>query len=227
MKSVCIIPARGGSKRIPKKNIRNFLGKPIIVYSIETALQSGLFESVIVSTDDAEIGAIANKYGAEVPFMRSLENSNDFASTDDVIKEVLMKLDGKGCNYDYVCCLYPTAPFISVIVLIESFNKMINEKHDAIFPVAKFNRPIQRALHIVNDQLKMISSENFLIRTQDLEPSYYDAGQFYWVSVKSFMGESTLFPKNTGAIVLDDKNVQDIDNESDWQLAELKYKINE
>lgn len=225
MNSVCIIPARGGSKRIPRKNLRNFLGKPIIAYSIETALKAGLFESVIVSTDDKEIADTAIQYGAEVPFMRSSLNSNDYAGTDDVILEVIRQLQKKGRLYDYVCCIYPTAPFITQALLKESFQKMVSGGYDAVFPVAKFSTPLQKALHIRNDKLTMIWPKNSQMRSQDFEPTYYDAGQFYWGLVDKFTEQRSLFTSNTGTVVLDDLLVQDIDNESDWRIAELKYQM--
>lgn len=225
MSSVCIIPARGGSKRIPRKNLRNFLGKPIIAYSIETALKVGLFESVIVSTDDIEIAETSVQYGAEVPFMRSANNSNDYAGTDDVVFEVIRQLQENGRHYDYVCCIYPTAPFITQALLKESFNKLVSGAYDAVFPIAKYSTPIQRALHIRKDKLAMMWPENAHVRSQDLAPAYYDAGQFYWGLVDKFIEQRSLFTSNTGTVVLDDLLVQDIDNESDWHIAELKYKM--
>ncbi len=225
MANVAIITARGGSKRIPRKNIKDFLGKPIIAYSIETALNSGLFDYVMVSTDDDEIADLSKKYGAQVPFIRSKQTSDDFAGTADVVLEVLHDLRKIGKEFEYACCLYPTAPFISEQSLSESFDLLIEKKFDSVFPVCPFSYPIQRALEINESKTTMVWEENLTKRSQDLATRYHDAGQFYWLNIQSFLSAKKLFTQNTGSIVLDELQVQDIDNETDWKLAELKYNL--
>lgn len=223
-KNICIIPARGGSKRIPRKNIKNFLGKPIISYSIEAALQSNLFDEVLVSTDDAEIAKVAEKYGAKVPFMRSAENANDFATTFQVIEEVLLAYKKRGLVFTEACCLYPCAPFVTAEKLKEAHLKL--DRFETVFPVVKYGFPIQRALSTnEKDQVQYINPEFELTRSQDLKPSYHDAGQFYWFHTAALLQNKSLISKKTGAIIISELEVQDIDNEIDWKLAELKYKL--
>jgi len=223
-KNLCIIPARGGSKRIPRKNIKDFLGKPIIAYSIETAIKSGLFDEVMVSTDDEEIALIAKQYGANVPFMRSKENSNDFATTYDVIEEVLLSYKKKNVFFTQACCVYPCAPFVSELKLKEAYRKL--KDYNTVFPVVKYGFPIQRALKKnENDRLDFFQPEFELSRSQDLEPSYHDAGQFYWFNTKALLLNKAIMSSKTGALVLSEMEVQDIDNETDWKLAEIKYKL--
>jgi N-acylneuraminate cytidylyltransferase len=225
MGNVAIITARGGSKRIPRKNIKAFLGKPIIAYSIETALNSGLFDYVMVSTDDDEIAEVAKKYGAEVPFTRSKQTSDDFTGTADVVIEVLNDLKKIGKEFINACCIYPTAPFISKQTLNDSYSLLVTEKFDSVFPVCAFSYPIQRALEINDSKTTMVWEENLTKRSQDLAPRYHDAGQFYWLNIQSFLNAKKLFTQNTGSIILDELKVQDIDNETDWKLAELKYNL--
>jgi pseudaminic acid cytidylyltransferase len=226
MKNICIIPARGGSKRIPRKNIKNFLGKPIIAYSIETAIKSNLFDEVMVSTDDVEIAEIAKKYGAKVPFMRTKKNSNDFATTFDVIEEVILKYQVLGLNFEYTCCLYSCAPFVTSVKLSESLETMLEGQFDSIFPVMFFGFPIQRALHLnVDKKISFVYPEYSSTRSQDLVSSYHDAGQFYWMETKKCMLEKRIVTNNTGSIVISEIEGQDIDNEIDWKLAELKYEL--
>jgi N-acylneuraminate cytidylyltransferase len=225
-KVLAIIPARGGSKRIPRKNIKNFLGKPIIAYSIETAINSKLFDEVMVSTDDKEIAEVAKKYGAKVPFMRSEKNSDDFAGTVDVIEEVLKEYSKKGEEFKVFCCIYPTAPLISEENLKKGFELLRSEKFDSVFPVVGFSYSIQRALRLdENYKAEMICPENQKKRSQDLEKAYHDAGQFYWGISEKFLKEKNLFGKNSGAIILKETEVQDIDNLEDWKMAEIKYQI--
>lgn len=224
MSCIAIITARGGSKRIPRKNIKGFLGKPIIAYSIEAALQSKLFDTVMVSTDDAEIAEVAKKYGAEVPFYRSAENSNDFAGTAVVIEEVLLELKKLGKEYTHACCLYPTAPFINTQTLTQAYTLLKENKYKSVYPVCAFSYPIQRALQFNENKIEMMYPENLQKRSQDLPKAYHDAGQFYWLETESFLKEKQILTQNTGAIILDELQVQDIDNETDWKLAELKYK---
>lgn len=224
MKNIAIIPARGGSKRIPRKNIRNFLGKPIIAYSIEAALNSHLFDEVIVSTDDEEIGLIAQRYGAKVPFYRSEENSSDFATTADVIKEVLNTLENSN-QIKNVCCIYATAPFVSPSILKTSFLKLNENNGTSLFPVCKFGFPPQRALIEKNNIVSMKSPEHLLSRSQDLEPMYHDTGQFYWLNREAFINENTLYTERSVFFEVEEISAQDIDNEIDWKIAELKYKL--
>lgn len=226
MKNLAIITARGGSKRIPRKNIRDFLGKPIIAYSIETALKSGVFNEVMVSTDDDEIAEIAKKFGAKIPFKRSNETSNDTATTTDVIIEVLSEYNKRNLNFDYACCIYPTAPFIKPESLKSGLDKMIQDNTIAAFPVVKYSYPIQRSLEISNDgKLSMICPEHSRSRSQDLIPRYHDAGQFYWFKVSEIKPNMELLKMKASPIILSEKEVQDIDTEEDWILAELKFKL--
>ncbi len=222
MGNLCIIPARGGSKRIPRKNIKPFLGKPIIAYSIETALQSGLFAEVMVSTDDAEIAEVAKKYGAKIPFLRSPKNANDFATTLDVINEVLAQYKLAGKSFEHVCCIYPTAPLISRSALASGYAKLVKDDLSSVIPVVSFSFPILRSLKIENGKVAMNWPEHAQTRSQDLPPAYHDAGQWYWFNPQK-IGQG-LITENTGAIVLPETHVQDIDNETDWQMAELKYE---
>lgn len=224
MKNIAIIPARGGSKRIPRKNIKPFMGKPIIAYSIEAALQSGLFDEVMVSTDDKEIAEIACKYGAQVPFMRSAEMSNDYAGTDDVILEVLRKYKEQGREFETVCCIYSTAPFVTSERLREAYEKM-NSEIDSVFTCVAYSYPIQRSLHIVDGKISMLYPEYEASRSQDLETIYHDAGQFYVAKTASFIQEKTFWGKNTAGLVLSELEVQDLDTLTDWQLAEMKYEL--
>ena len=224
-RSVAIITARGGSKRIPRKNIKEFLGKPIIVYSIEAALTSGIFDEVMVSTDDEEIAEIAKKAGADIPFMRSDELANDYATTTDVIGEVLKSYKEIGKEFDYACCIYPTAPFVTAKCLREAVEMLENTQADSVIPVVHFGFPPQRGLVIREKQLMFKWPEHTFTRSQDLEPFYHDAGQFYCLNTKSFFEQRSLFMKNTLPLVRDEREVQDIDTMEDWVMAELKYRL--
>ncbi len=223
--NLAIIPARGGSKRIPRKNIKNFLGKPIIAYSIEAALESGLFEEVMVSTDDEEIAEIAIKYGAKVPFFRSKENSNDFASTISVLKEVeneYIKIFNR--KFDFICCIYPTAPLIKVEDLKKGYNLLTNNNFSTVFPIVSFGYPVWRGLRIENNgKIKMVWDEYLNSRSQDLESIYHDAGQWYWYN--PIVIKDALFTENSSSIILSEESVQDIDSITDWKLAEIKYEL--
>ena len=226
MKKIAIITARGGSKRIPGKNIKLFRGKTIIAYSIEVAIRSALFDEVMVSTDSEEIAEISKNFGASIPFMRSKKNSDDFVGTEDVLIEVLNNFHSMhSINFDYACCIYPTAPFITEKRLKEGYELLRNGNYDVVFPVANYDYPLQRSLMFVNEKLQMIFPENEMKRSQDLSPSYHDSGQFYWFCVPSFLKDRKLFGKNTGGIILSGIEVQDIDTEMDWKLAELKHQI--
>lgn len=225
MRTLAIIPARGGSKRILRKNIKNFLGKPIINYSIDTAIRSDLFDEVMVSTDDVEIAKIAKDCGANVPFMRSEFTASDTATTVDVLLEVLENYRKKGVFFKYACCVYPTAPFLSKYRLLNAFSKLKNLQLDTVIPVTAFSYPIQRALYFDEEKLSMIQPDMVSVRSQDLSTAYHDCGQFYWFDVKKLMETKTLFSNNTGAIVIPELEVQDIDQESDWRMAEIKYRM--
>ena len=226
MKKIAIIPARGGSKRIPRKNIKDFLGKPIIAYSIEAALGSGLFDEVMVSTDDEEIASVARRYGAKVPFMRSVENADDYATVSDVLSEVLERYRKElNKTFDFICCIFPTAPFVGPKDLEKSFEKIQKSKFDGLFPVVPFPAPVQRALHFQGDKIKMMHPENLNKRSQDLSPAYYDAGQYYWIKYDTFVRERKLWTDNVTAMVISPLKAQDIDTPEDWKLAELKYKL--
>lgn len=225
MANLAIIPARGGSKRIPRKNIKTFLGKPIIAYSIEAALKSNLFDEVMVSTDDKEIAEIAIKHGATVPFLRSKNNANDFAVLADVIEEVVLDYNKIEKSFKNVCCLLPTAPFITSNKIIEGHQKLEQENFDSVFPVLEFSFPIQRSLEINDNKVKMVWEEHLNTRSQDLEPRYHDSGQFYWINVSSFLKGKKIFTSNSGAIIISELEAQDIDTKTDWALAELKYKM--
>jgi N-acylneuraminate cytidylyltransferase len=225
MGNICVIPARGGSKRIPRKNIKEFLGKPIIAYSIQAALDSGLFDEVMVSTDDLEIADIAKKYGAKVPFMRSAKNSDDFATTFDVIKEVINYYKDQSIEFDNLCCLYSCAPFVNPKVLLRAYNQLTKKKFDTVFPIIPFSFPIQRALRVNQGKVSMILDANLNIRSQDLEKSFHDSGQFYWCNTKQLLISKKLITSNSGGIEISELDAQDIDTDMDWDLAELKYQL--
>jgi N-acylneuraminate cytidylyltransferase len=225
MRTLAIIPARGGSKRIPNKNIRNFLGKPIIAYSINTALDSDLFDEVMVSTDSAMIADVATNFGANIPFLRSDNSASDKATTVDVLIEVLSRYKEQGINFRYACCIYPTAPFISHYRLDVALKKLIREDLDTVMPVVPFSYPVQRSFTMDRGKLGMMMPEHLNTRSQDLETAYHDCGQFYWFDVERLLANKNLITTNTGAIIMPEMEVQDIDQESDWKLAELKYQL--
>lgn len=225
MRNIAIIPARGGSKRIPRKNIKEFLGKPIMAYSIEAALKSKLFDEVMVSTDSEEFATIARNYGASVPFLRSEETANDFAGTEDVILEVLHMYEKIGVTYDNICCLYSTAPFVTAERLIEGFN-FLSDKVDAAISVVEYSFPIQRSVKINKaGHLQPNFPQYMDARSQDLEKTFHDAGQFYFIKNKIFIEEHSLWCKKVAPVILPELEVQDLDTMSDWQLAELKYQL--
>lgn len=225
MKSVAIITARGGSKRIPRKNIRPFLGKPILEYSIAAALQTGLFEEVMVSTDDAEIAQIAQQAGAKVPFFRSEETANDFATTADVIAEVLTAYAQTGKEFQAACCIYPTAPFVTANILSTAMQLLEQEQADCVIPVVRFSFPPQRGVIINNNKITPKWPENMAKRSQDLEPLYHDCGQFYCLNVERFLQQKVIWMEHAVPIIQEERYVQDIDTLEDWALAEMKYKL--
>lgn len=224
MKRLAIITARGGSKRIPRKNIKPFLGKPILAYSIEAALDSGLFDEVMVSTEDEEIAEIAKKYGAKVPFYRSEKTAGDFATTNDVLLEVLEEYKKLGKNFEEACCIYPTAPFVTSGKLKKAMEEFTASDADTLIPVVAFSYPPKRSLVIREGRLVFQYPEFMDSRSQDLEAEYHDIGQFYLFRTKAFERNKKLMIGNILPFVVDEMEVQDIDNESDWKIAEIKYQ---
>ena len=223
--AVCIIPARGGSKRIPKKNIKDFFGKPLIAYSIEVALKSGLFDKVVVSTDDEKIASIARKYGAEVPFLRPDKLSDDFTGTDAVVSHALKFLEQNDENYNYVCTIYPTAPLLQVEYLIKGYEELKKSNAHSTFSTTSMPFPIQRTFKLTQDgRCKMFTPEHFTSRSQDLEEAYQDAGQFYWTNLNTTT-DDIIFGEDSIPIILPREFVQDIDTLEDWQRAEKLYAI--
>ena len=221
--NIAIITARGGSKRIPHKNRKEFCGKPIIEYSIEAAKQAGIFDTVMVSTDDNKIAEIAKNAEAEVPFMRSAETSSDYATTADVLMEVLEKYKERGIRYENACCIYPTAPFVTGNKLRQAMDMLVNEKKDSVIPVVPFSFPPLRGMVINDGKLEYKWQEYAMKRSQDLEEIYHDCGQFYAFRVEPFEKEKKLVTDNTAGMIISELEVQDIDNETDWELAEMKY----
>jgi len=222
---IAIITARGGSKRIPRKNIKNFLGKPILAYSISAALESHCFDEVMVSTDDEEIAEVARSNGATVPFFRSAKTSDDHSSTNDVLLEVFEDYRKSGKKFQFACCLYPTAPFITGNKLRSGYEILLTTDADATFPVTQFSYPIQRALKIENGFLQMICPENKFVRSQDLMPAYHDAGQFYWYRIEPFVQNKGVGYERSVPIIVPESEVQDIDTEEDWKIAEMKFQM--
>ena len=225
IKRLAIITARGGSKRIPKKNIREFCGRPIIGYSIQAAKDAGVFDTVMVSTDSEEIAEIAKKEGAEVPFLRSEATSGDFATTADVIMEVLLQYEANGEFFDEVCCIYPTAPFVTGQKLKDAVAVVEEKQYDSVMPVTPFSFPPLRGMVLNGDKISYKWEEYEDSRSQDLETIYHDCGQFYVLSADVFKRTKKMVTKNTGAIEISEMEMQDIDNEIDWKLAELKYEL--
>lgn len=225
MSSIAIITARGGSKRIPGKNKKDFLGKPIMCYSIEAALTSELFEEVMVSTDDEEIAEIARKAGANVPFMRSEDTANDFATTDDVLLEVLEEYEKRGRTFDYMACIYPTAPFVTAKKLQDAFEVLKDNNASGVMPVVSFSFPPQRGMMVRNGRLTYCYPENALKRSQDLETVYHDCGQFYFYRTEEYRACRGNLKDGYVPVVVPETEVQDIDNLTDWKLAEMKYKM--
>lgn len=222
MKNLCIIPARGGSKRIPRKNIKLFLGKPILAYSVETALKTGLFGEVMVSTDDEEIAEVAKQYGAKVPFMRSAETASDFATTADVLKEVLVNYRELGHEFDNFCCFYATAPLVQSKDVVSAFERLQNSDFTCVYPVVRFSYPIWRCLDLADDgTMTRHWPEYENSRSQDLPKEYHDTGTFYWYKTKEWLSGNV----RVGGIEVDETVIQDIDTETDWKLAEMKYKL--
>ena len=226
MNSIAIIPARGGSKRIPGKNVKEFEGQPIIAYSIRAALDSRCFSEVMVSTDSEEIAEVARRYGAKVPFLRSPETSDDYATTADVIREVLGMYADRGENFDALCCIYATAPFVMPYRLRQGMRILESGRHEAAFTCVEYSYPVQRGLEIHPDgRIAMRWPEYAKARSQDLPKTYHDAGRFYFSTVEAFLRHGSLWGDDTAPIVLPELDVQDLDTETDWRLAEMKYRL--
>ena len=221
---VAIIPARGGSKRIPNKNIKLFAGQPIISYSIRVAQETGLFDRIIVSTDSLEIAAIAREYGAEVPFRRPAELANDFAGTAEVVCHAIEWLAKEGMQPEFICCIYPTAPFIQASYLKQGYDKLVSSDATSVFSITTYPYPIYRSLKITEkDHIKMIWPEYANFRSQDLPEAYHDAGQFYWANTNKFRKGKALFAKDSLSVILPRYLVQDIDTSEDWETAEIMF----
>ncbi|WP_217541421.1 pseudaminic acid cytidylyltransferase [Vibrio metschnikovii] len=222
--NIAVIPARGGSKRIPRKNIKLFHGKPMIAYSIEAAIAAGCFDKVIVSTDDQEIADVAKQYGAEVPFLRPAEIANDYATTMDVMAHAIQWCQHQGWEFEVVCCLYATAPFVLAEDLQKGYQLLQEDSVQFAFSATSFPFPIQRAIKLDNDgSVSMFSPENELVRSQDLEEAYHDAGQFYWGKASAFLAKQSIFSRHSKVVLLPRKRVQDIDTAEDWELAESLF----
>lgn len=224
-KSIAIITARGGSKRIPKKNIRDFCGKPILAYSIEAALKSRIFDEVMVSTESEEIAEIARKEGAVVPFFRSEKTANDYAATADVLLEVIEEYRQRSREFDYGCCIYPTAPFITPEKLRNAMELLVKQDADSVMPVVQYSFPPQRGVEIEDGFIKVKWQEYYNMRSQDLSPVYHDVGQFYCFQVDRFLASKKVIGEKCLPIVVSDLEVQDIDNVEDWKIAEMKYQL--
>lgn len=222
--NLCVIPARGGSRRIEKKNVRLFLGKPIIAYSIGAALQSGCFQEVMVSTDDPQIADLARQLGASVPFLRSAETSGDTAGLAEVLLEVLSRYGRAGRQFGIASCVLATAPFLDASDLTAAMGTLIPARCDGIVSVCRYSYPIQRSLVERGERLHMRWPKHYRSRSQDLEPSYHDAGQFYIVRTEAFLRQRRLFLRQMLKYELPETRVQDIDTEEDWKMAEQKYR---
>lgn len=223
--NLCVIPARGGSKRIPKKNIKLFCGKPMIVWSIEAALKSGCFDKVIVSTDDAEISKIANNNGAEVPFCRPKELSDDYTGTTEVVAHAIEWYQKNFKQLSNVCCIYATAPFVEPKDLHEGLEVLKSSDSEYIFSATNYSYPIHRSFRVIeNNRVEMFAPENFNIRSQDFEKAYHDAGQFYWGTKNAWLNNRPIFTKKSSVVLLPRYRVQDIDTPDDWKIAEAMFE---
>jgi N-acylneuraminate cytidylyltransferase len=225
MANLCIIPARGGSKRIPRKNIKDFLGKAMISYAIDTAIKSGLFDEIMVSTEDEEIAQTARLSGATIPFLRSKNNADDYATTAQVIEEVIHVYSNSGKYFEHICCMYPCTPLVQPEYLMASYNILLEKNVDSVIPVVAYDYPIQRALKTEDGFIRFFNPEYALTRSQDLEKSFHDAGQFYWLKTKMFLEKTKILTDNSGYYEMSSFDCQDIDTENDWKMAEIKYKM--
>lgn len=225
-KSIAIIPARGGSKRIPRKNIKEFSGKPMIAWSIEAAIQSGCFEQIIVSTDDQEIAAIAKSYGASVPFIRPAELSDDFTPTIPVIKHAILMAEKELETIDFACCIYATAPFLKPQYIQHAFKIITEQQRNYVFSACQLPAPAERTFKANHDGgVSMLFPEHFKTRSQDLTPTYYDAAQLYWGTRLAWIDEIPVFSENSQFIELPASCVQDFDTLEDWDLGVIKHKM--
>ncbi|MGK2231971.1 MAG: pseudaminic acid cytidylyltransferase [Colwellia sp.] len=224
--NIAIIPARGGSKRIPRKNIKAFHGKPMIVYSIEAAQKSGCFDRIIVSTDDQEIADTALKYGAEVPFLRPADIADDYATTMDVMDHAIQYLAKENISPEFVCCIYATAPFILADDLRKGLGILNEPNVEYAFSATSFPFPIQRAIKLTEQgDVEMFSEQYADTRSQDLVEAYHDAGQFYWGKTSAFLARKAIFAEHSKVVLLPRKRVQDIDTVEDWELAEALFAV--
>lgn len=222
---VAIIPARGGSKRIPRKNIKSFLGKPIVSYSIHAAIESGIFDKVIVSTDDQEIAEVSARFGAQTPFLRPAELADDFGGTQAVVAHAVRWLRDSGLPVSHACCIYATAPFISADDLVRGLNALEETGSDYAIAVTSYSFPIQRAVRMgAGQRLEMFQPEFFNSRSQELEDAYHDAGQFCWGLASAWLAASPVFASPTVPVFLPRHRVQDIDTPEDWERAEWMFK---
>lgn len=224
MSVLALIPARGGSKRIPRKNIKEFCGRPIIEYSIRAAQESGIFDEIMVSTDDEEIAEVARAAGASVPFLRSADTSNDRATISDVIREVLERYRERGKTFDCYAIIYATAPMIRAEYLRAGYELLINSREGFMLPVVRYSYPPQRSYRIQGETLEFTDPASYSVRTQDLEPWYHDCGLFSFAKVEAFY-HTVPSERKKIPLILDESVVQDIDNEEDWKMAELKYQL--
>ncbi len=224
--NICIIPARGGSKRIPRKNTKSFMGKPMMAYSIEAAVESECFDRIIVSTDDEEMAQVAISLGAEVPFIRPVSLSGDHTATVPVIKHALEYIIESGDEVEFACCIYATAPFIEASDLKQALAKLKHSDSDYCLSVTSFPYPIQRSLR-VNEvgSIEMLYPENYLVRSQDLEEAYHDAGQFYFGRCQAWLSGKPILANGSLPHIIPRSQVQDIDTQEDWQQAELMYEV--
>ena len=225
MSCVAIITARGGSKRIPGKNIKPFHGRPILAYSIEAALNAAIFDEVMVSTDDDQIAEAAKNFGAVVPFKRTAQTSDDHSTTAEVLTEVIMEYKKRQKNFEFACCIYPTAPFVTGEKLATAFEKLKALSADCVLPVTKFSFPIWRSFKMNGTKVHYNWPEFALKRSQDLPPTYHDCGQFYFFNTEKFLQSKKLITDNTVGMEVPESEVQDIDNEEDWKIAEIKYEL--
>lgn len=222
---ICVIPARGGSKRIPRKNIRLFAGKPIVAWSIRVAREVGLFDRIMVSTDDAEIAEVARHYGAEVPYLRPADLSDDHTGTNAVVRQAIIWHGEHGYLVDHACCLYATAPMVQPQYIKEGFERLVETGKAFVFSVTRYHFPIQRAIRLNEaGEIEAIYPHYQTVRSQDLEPAYHDAGQFYWGTARAFLDDTPLFASTSLPVILPSHLVQDIDNEEDWCRAELMFQ---
>lgn len=223
--NIAIIPARGGSKRIKRKNIKEFCGQPIIKYSVDAAKESGIFEDIIVSTENEKIARVAKKLGASVPSLRLAVNSRDDSTLADMMLEEIDKLEARGAKPKYLCLIFATAPTISSEEIIAGLKVMKKNEADSVVSVCEFTEPIGRALKVENGFVKMLNPKNKFKRTQDLEKRYFDAGRFYWIEREAFKKNKSFFPKNTYSVIISKSLVQDIDTPEDWKMMEVKFKF--